>query len=64
MKKTILLVIVFLAVASTLFYWYEYRPAEARKTCHDRYWADSENAIYDIEFSHCLTGFGLAPINN
>ncbi|HEY0948348.1 MAG TPA: hypothetical protein VGE53_02585 [Candidatus Paceibacterota bacterium] len=59
MKKILVIAILFLIVGGALFYWYEYRPAQARKECHDRYWRDTGTEKYILEFETCMNGFGL-----
>lgn len=63
MKKIyLLLILLFILVSIILFYWFQIRPAEIRKSCVEKALAkdvfdDEQNNYYRV----CLVKNGLAP---
>lgn len=50
MKRNIIAILIILAIISIgLFYWYEYRPAQIRKICHEKVVGEIKNVPNKIE---------------
>ena len=63
-NKVFMLVIVFLAIAVFLFYWYEWRPSKIRAYCEwNVRWGELSKGLtienYKLRYESCLHSKGL-----
>ena len=65
LKQNWLIILIVLIIAGGLFYWFQWRPAEARKECNKqaiekaKVATENQQTYYDVTYQTCLRKRGL-----